>query len=351
MALSKVDLSKQIVVLQNVWISACDMFNSVISFLTERHKRQREIILKMLIADSNKRGNTKKKEPKPSRYWVRPGRSNMLWTNNLNNKATLEEWRENFRMSEASFYMLCEELRPYLTKQTTKLRKPVSVETQTAVTLYHLVDEGRMRKVSNSFGLGKLTVSKVIRRVTSVASEKLGSKYIVLPKTKEEVEEHVQNFCNKYGFLNALVLLTVHIKIKRPVDSPTNYVNRNSNFTLNCQGTGGYNYCFIDVLIKWPGSVHDARVFGNSGLNGMFRDGTIPKCERIIAEGEPELPVCILGDPTYPLLPFLMKEYSKGGKNSREHLFGQRLSSARMVIECAFGPLKARFGCLRREWI
>ena len=43
-----------------------------------------------------------------------------------------------------------------------------------------------MRKVSNSFGLGKATVSKVIRRVTSVISEKLGTKYIVLPKTKQE---------------------------------------------------------------------------------------------------------------------------------------------------------------------
>ena len=46
LALSKVGLSKQIVLLQNVWISTCNIFNSVISFLTERHKRQREIILK-----------------------------------------------------------------------------------------------------------------------------------------------------------------------------------------------------------------------------------------------------------------------------------------------------------------
>ena len=81
----------------------------------------------------------------------------------------------------------------------------------------------------------------------------------------------------------------------------------------------------------------------------MFRDGSIPKCERIIVEGEPEVPVYILGDPAYPLLPFLMKEFSKGGNNSSERFFGQRLSSARMVIECAFGRLKARFGCLKRE--
>ena len=75
-------------------------------------------------------------------------------------------------MSEASFYMLYEVLRPHLTKQTSKTWKPVSAETQVAVTLYYLAEEDRMRKVSDSFGLGKATVSKVIRRVTSVILEK-----------------------------------------------------------------------------------------------------------------------------------------------------------------------------------
>ena len=72
MATSKVDLSEQIVILQNVWISTGNTFNLVISFLTEMQKRQGETILKMFIADSKKRRNTKKNEQKPRRYWARP---------------------------------------------------------------------------------------------------------------------------------------------------------------------------------------------------------------------------------------------------------------------------------------
>ena len=97
-----------------------------------------------------------------------------------------------------------------------------------------------MRKVANSFGLEKATVSKVICRVTSLIPEKLGPKYIVLPKTKEEVEDHVRNFYNRYGFPQCIDAVNgTHIKIKRPVDKPTDYVNRKGNFRLNCQGTVG----------------------------------------------------------------------------------------------------------------
>ena len=61
-----------------------------------------------------------------------------------------------------------------------------------------------------------------------------------------------------------------------------------------------------------------------------------------------KVPICTLGDPAYPLLPFLMKEYPKSGKDEREQYFCYKLSSARMAIENAFGRLKRRFGCLRR---
>ena len=82
-----------------------------------------------------------------------------------------------------------------------------------------------------------------------------------------------------------------------------------------------------------------ARIFKNSTLNFKLRDDSIPACHKTIVEGEDAVSVCILEDPAYPLLPYLMKKISNGGSKPIEQFFGYRMSSSRMVIERAFGGL------------
>ena len=84
-------------------------------------------------------------------------------------------------------------------------------------------------------------------------------------------------------------------------------------------------------------------MFANSRLNFLLKNEQIPPCRCKILDKE--LSVYIIGGPAYPLMPHLMKKYAGG---CQEQYFGYELCSARNVIECSFGRLKARFGCLRR---
>ena len=164
-----------------------------------------------------------------------------------------------------------------------------------------------------------------------------------------QVEELVSGYLRFHGFPQCIGAVDgTHVQIIQPNENYTDYLNRKGKYSINVQGLCDYKYCFTDVVVKWPGAVHDARIFANSSLSKKMRENIIPSCPKIIVEGEDAVPICILGDPAYPLLPYLMKEFPAGGSNISEQFFGYRLSSARMTIECAFGRLKGRFGSLRR---
>uniref|UniRef100_A0A1X7UGE1 DDE Tnp4 domain-containing protein n=1 Tax=Amphimedon queenslandica TaxID=400682 RepID=A0A1X7UGE1_AMPQE len=134
-------------------------------------------------------------------------------------------------------------------------------------------------------------------------------------------------------------------EIKQPLLNSSDYINRKSHFSLNIEALCDYFRCFLNVVVKWTDSVHDARMFSQSRLNELLKNEVIPPCQRRICDED--IPIFIIGDPAYPLMPYIMKEYAGGGMKRQEQYFDFRLCSTRNVTECAFGRLKARFACLK----
>ena len=95
-------------------------------------------------------------------------------------------------------------------------------------------------------------------------------------------------------------------------------------------------------------SVHDARVFINSLIYKKITEDDILENEEVQTIGGCQVPVCIVGDSAYPLLSWVMKPFDDTATSEQKY-FDYRLSSARMVVENAFGRLKGRWRRLLKK--
>ena len=127
------------------------------------------------------------------------------------------DWLENFRISKTSYEELVNILRPYLEKQVTWMRKPISTECQIASFLYYISDEARYRKTENTFGMSLGLVSLLIRKISNAIVEFLGKDYMKLPETVAEVENLTQKFLEHHRFPQCIGAVDgTHIPIRQP---------------------------------------------------------------------------------------------------------------------------------------
>ena len=244
-------------------------------------------------------------------------------------------------MNKETFTYICEEIREFVEKPSTNLRKALTVKMRVAIALYSYSGSCNYRTTSNLFGIGQLTVCNTLHAVSEAIVEKL------LPKLEAEVQTFIREFEEISRFPQAVGAIDgCHIRIKAPLKDAEDYISTKDYHSIVLHGLLDNNYIFCNVFVGWPGKSHDARIFKNSPLYLECLQRTF--FPRILSRyiQNISIPTLILGDSANPLEEFIMKAYAdRGDLNPQEKRYSVALSKSRVVVKNAFGRLKDIFQC------
>ena len=95
-------------------------------------------------------------------------------------------------------------MRPFITKQTTKFRAPISAEERIAVTLRYLATGETYESLMYQFRIHRTTISQIIQGVYKV----LQPDYMKLPSSPQEWKPIADEGYHRWNFLTVLELLT-----------------------------------------------------------------------------------------------------------------------------------------------
>ncbi|CAG8664161.1 6218_t:CDS:1, partial [Dentiscutata heterogama] len=161
--------------------------------------------------------------------------------------------------------------------------------------------------------------------------------YIVWPQ--EDYRNEVHKGFERFGFPMVIGAIDgSHIPL---MEAPSKinkdlYMSRKHRYSIHLQAIVDHKGYFTCYEIGWPASVHNAKVFKYSYL---YRNNNL------FCKNEDYL----LGDSAYSLLTWIITPFKdpQGPDTQKQKYYNTVHSKTRVVIEQAFGRLKARFSFLK----
>ncbi|KAI7989187.1 Protein ALP1-like [Camellia lanceoleosa] len=276
------------------------------------------------------------------RLWVK-NRSKEWWELCNHPDFPEDEFRRAFRMSKATFEIICNELDSAVTKKDTMLRLAIPVRQRVAVCIWRLATGEPLRLVSKRFGLGISTCHKLVLEVCSAIKTVLMPKFLQWPdviKLKEVKDEFesISGIPNVGGSM-----YTTHVPIIAPKISVAAYFNKRhternqkTSYSITVQGVVDTKGVFTDVCIGWPGSMSDDQILEKSALHQRADRGLLKD-------------VWIVGNSGYPLMDWVLVPYTHQNLTWTQHAFNEKIGEVQSVAKEAFKRLKARWSCLQKR--
>jgi len=116
-------------------------------------------------------------------------------------------------------------------------------------------------------GISQPSISRIVSEVSESLCRKMKD-FIKFPSSHEEIKE-VQSKFFKIGHFPLVIgcIDGTHIPIKSPGGNNAEiFRNRKGIISLNIQVVTGPELEILDIVIRWPGSAHDSRIYNNSTI-------------------------------------------------------------------------------------
>lgn len=276
------------------------------------------------------------------RLWVK-NRSKAWWEHCNSSDFPEEEFKRDFRMSRATFDMICDELESVVTKKDTMLRLAIPVRQRVAVCVWRLATGEPLREVSKRFGLGISTCHKLVLEVCSAIKNVLMPKFLQWPN-EEKMRDVKRDFEIFSGIPNVGgSMYTTHVPIIAPKVSVASYFNKRHTernqktcYSITVQGVIDSKGTFTDICVGWPGSMADDKVLEQSALYQRANRGLLKD-------------VLIVGNSSFPLMDWLLVPYTKQNLTWTQHALNEKVGEVQKISKEAFMRLKGRWKCLQKR--
>ncbi|XP_059377162.1 putative nuclease HARBI1 [Carassius carassius] len=179
---------------------------------------------------------------------------------------------ERYRFSREGIAYICRLLSPHIANSTGR-NKALTVP-QTVCIAHRFFASGTfLYTVGDAGNISKASVCRSVRIVYR-SLKKLLNVFITFPGHRA-IHIPKQAFYGIAAFPNVIGALDfTHVRIKRPSGPhEADFVNRKSLHSINVQMIGDADCIITNVEAKWPGSVHDSRIFRASSLSHQLAQG------------------------------------------------------------------------------
>ena len=264
-----------------------------------------------------------------------------------------KRFKETFRVTRPTFMYILNNIHVLLEKETLT-EAPISTEFRLATCLYLLGRVDYMYTISEMTGFGVSTVCSVVVDVSEPIIKELWTPTVGkhFPSSKEDFVSGMRDFEQLWQICYAFAAIDgCHIPIKCPPggrESNKEYHNFKEFFSIVLMAMVDAKGRFIWANCGIPGNTHDSLIFQSTNMYARIVNGKVIPDFDFVEDGVKMNPL-ILGDSAFEFRPWIMKPYTNSTLNKEQRNFNNRLSRARMVIECAFGQLKGRWRILLRK--